>query len=52
MFKLNCDQAELLIRFNTRFPFDPLSRAFSNRCVLDEQAQRISVDGRFKRIEM
>ena len=34
------------------FRFDPLSRAFSNRCVCDENAQRISVDGRPKRIEM
>ena len=29
-----------------RFRFDPLSRAFSNRC--DENAQRISVGGRPK----
>ena len=35
-----------------RFCFDPLSRAFSNRCVLNENAQRISVDGRPKSIEM
>ena len=28
-----------------RFRFDPLSRAFSNRCVSDENAQPISVDG-------
>ena len=35
-----------------RFRFDPLSRAFSNRCVFNENAQRISVDGRPKRIEM
>ena len=35
-----------------RFRFDPLSRAFSNRCVFDENAQRISVDVRPKRIEM
>ena len=34
------------------FSFDPLSRAFSNRYVFDENAQRISVDGRPKRIEM
>ena len=34
------------------FRFDPLSRAFSNRCVSDENAQHISVDGRPKRIEM
>ena len=27
-----------------RFRFDPLSRAFSNRYVSDEKAQRISVD--------
>ena len=52
MLKLNRDQTELLIRFNTRFRFYPLSRAFSNRCVLDEQVQRISVDGRPKRIAM
>ena len=35
-----------------RFRFDPLSRAFSNRWVFDENAQRISVDGRRKRAEM
>ena len=35
-----------------RFRFDPLSRAFSNRCVFDENAQRVSVDGRPKRIKM
>ena len=54
MLKLNRDQTELLISFNTRFRFgfDPLSRGFSNRCVLDEQVQRISVDGRPKRIAM
>ena len=34
------------------FRFDPLSIAFSNRCVFDENTQRISVDGRPKRIEM
>ena len=34
------------------FRFDPLSRAFSNRCVFYENAQHISVDGRPKRIEM
>ena len=28
------------------FRFHPLSRAFSNRYVLDENAQRIGVDGR------
>ena len=50
MLKLNRDQTELLIRFNTRFRFDPLSRGFSNRCVLDEQVQRVSVDGGPKRI--
>ena len=32
--------------------FDPLSREFSNRRVFDENARRISVDGRPKRIEM
>ena len=35
-----------------RFRFDPLSRAFSNRCVFNENAKRIGVDGRPKRIEM
>ena len=35
-----------------RSRFDPLSRAFSNRCVSDENVQRNSVDGRPKRIEM
>ena len=35
-----------------RFRVDPLLRTFSNRCVFDENAQRISVDGRPKRIEM
>ena len=35
-----------------RFRFDPLSRAFSNRCVFDENALRISVDERLKRTEM
>ena len=34
------------------FHFDPLSRAFSNRCVFNENAQRIGVDGRPKPIEM
>ena len=31
------------------FRLDPLSRAFSDRCVFNENAQRISVDGRSKR---
>ena len=35
-----------------RFHLYPLSRAFSNRCVFDENAQRFSVDRRPKRIEM
>ena len=35
-----------------RFRFDPFSRAFENLCVFNENAQRISVDGRPKRIEM
>ena len=35
-----------------RFRFDPPSRAFSNRCVFDENAQRVAVDGRPKRLEM
>ena len=35
-----------------RFRLYPLSRAFSNRCVFDENAQRFSVDRRPKRIEM
>ena len=34
------------------FPFDPLSREFSNRCVFDENAAHYSVVGRPKRIEM
>ena len=36
----------------SRIRFDPLSREFSNRRVFVENAQRISVDGRPKRIEM
>ena len=39
-------------RMRMRFRFDPPSRAFSNRCVFDENAERIGVDGRPKRIEM
>ena len=42
------------VHYNTirmRFHFDPLSRVFSNGCVFDEIAQRISVDGRPKRVE-
>jgi len=35
-----------------RFGFDSLSRAFSNPCVFDANAQRIIVDGRPQRIEM
>ena len=35
-----------------RIRFDQLSRAFSNRCVFDQNPQRISVDRRAKRIEM
>ena len=35
-----------------RFHLYPLSRAFSIRCVFDENAQRFSVDRRPKRIEM
>ena len=35
-----------------RFQLYPLSRAFSNRYVFDENAQRFSVDRRPKRIEM
>ena len=35
-----------------RFHLYPLSRAFSNLCVFDENAQRFSVDRRPKRIEM
>ena len=42
-----------LIRYvSMRFRFDPPSRAFSNRCVFDENAQRISVDGKPKLIKM
>ena len=48
----------ILIRFSTvdtntmclRFRSDPLSRAFIKRCVFGESTQRISVDGRPKRI--
>ena len=29
-----------------------VSKAFSNRCVFDENAQRISADGRPKRVEL
>ena len=39
-------------RIYVRFRFDPLSKAFSNRCVFDENARRISVDRRPKRSEM
>ena len=35
-----------------RFHLYPLSRAFSNRCVFDENAQRFSGDRRPKRIEL
>ena len=35
-----------------RLRFDPLLRGISNRCVFDENAKRISVDRRPKRIEM
>ena len=35
-----------------RFHLDPLSRVFSNRCIFDENTQRIGVDRRPKRIEM
>ena len=35
-----------------RFRFDPLSRAFSNLCVYNENAHIISLDGRPKRIEV
>ena len=35
-----------------RLHLHPLSRAFSNRCVFDENAQCFSVDRRPKRIEM
>ena len=34
------------------FCFDPLARAFSNRCDSDENSQRISVDRKPKHIEM
>ena len=47
--------AFLSVHTNTicmRFRFDPLSRAFSNRCVFDENAQRVRVDGRRKLIEI
>ena len=45
-------QSTLIRHVSMRFRFDPPSRAFSNRCVFDENAQRISVDGKPKRIEM
>ena len=35
-----------------RFRFHPLLTAFPNRYVFDESAQRISVDGRPKRISV
>ena len=35
-----------------RFRFYPLSSAFSDRCVFDENAQHSSVDGRLKRVQM
>ena len=35
-----------------RFRFDPLSIAFSNRWVFDENDRRVNVDGRPKRIVM
>ena len=35
-----------------RFRFHPLLTAFPNRRVFDESAQRISVDGRPKRISV
>ena len=34
------------------FRFRPHSNAFLDRCVFDENAQRYSVDGRLKRIQM
>ena len=34
------------------FRFDPLSKTFSNRCLYYENAQRISVDKRPKRIKI
>lgn len=34
------------------FRFLPLSNAFLDRCVFDQNAQRSSVDGRLKRIQM
>ena len=34
------------------FRFRPLSNAFLDRCVFEETAQRSSVDGRLKRIQM
>ena len=45
-------QSTLIRYVSVRFRFDPPSRAFSNRCVFDENAQRISVDGKPKRIEI
>ena len=45
-------QSTLIRYVSMRFRFDPPSRAFSNRCVFDDNAQRISVDGKPKRIEV
>ena len=48
-------QPFLTVHTNTicmRFRFDQLSRAFWNLCVVDENAQRISVNGRPMRIKM
>ena len=53
VFTLMRFRPSTLIRYvSVRFRFDPPSRAFSNRCVFDENAQRISVDGKPKRIEV
>ena len=40
-----------LVLICMRFHLYPLSRAFSNRCVFDENAQRFSVDRTPKRIK-
>ena len=45
-------QLYTLVRICMRFHLYPLSKAFSNRCVFDENAQRFSVDKSPKRIEM
>ena len=52
VFDMFYRRSTLIMTTCMRFRFDPLSRAFSNRCVFDGNAQCISADGRPKRIEM